>query len=229
MATKDFLPPTWSAFAGWYQNFALHLLELAEKYSITDTVKTSVSNDNNWLQYWVAAKFTARQQEKQLTDYTDAIANNDIGSTAPAVPTWSLPPDPPAEVLPGLRKRVRQIANQIKASANYAESDGALLGIVGTSGEEKPADERKAVFTAHTLANYAVAIEFKKQGADAMHFETRKTGESRWNTAGTKTASPAKFTFNFDAPAQIEIRSILVKKDEPIGEYSDIVTVTIAP
>lgn len=226
MATRDFLPPTWSALAEWYQNFALNLPELAAKYGIAAATLTAVANDNNWLQYWVAAKFTARQQEKQLTDYTEAIADSEIGTTPPTTPAWALPPDMPPEVAPGLRKRVRQLANQIKNNPVYTEADGALLGIISTN--EAPPAYLKASFAAHALANYAVAVEFKKQGMDAMQFETRKAGETNWTTAGTKTASPAKLMFAVAAPTQIEMRGILVKKDEPVGDYSDIVTVTIA-
>lgn len=226
MATRDFLPSTWTAFAEWYDNFALNLPEVAVKYGIGAATKAAVAADNRWLQYWVAAKFTARQQEKQLTDYADAIADNEIGSTAPTAPAWSLPPNPPEEVAPGLRKRVRQLANQIKSNSNYTEADGALLGIVAVTSESAPLDEMKPVFAAYAMPNYAVALEFKKQGMDAVLFEIRRTGAD-WVSVGTKTASPAKITIQATAPEQIQIRAVFIKKDEPVGVYSDIVIVTI--
>jgi hypothetical protein len=227
MATRDFLPATWSGLAEWYRNFALNLTDLAAKYGITEAVQTSVANDNNWIQYWVAAKFTARQQEKQLTDYAEAIADSEIGAIAPPAPAWSLPPNPPVEVAPGLRKRVRQLANQIKSSANYTEADGALLGIISTTTEDTPAAEMKPFFTAHAMPNYAVALEFKRLGMDSVLFEIRRAN-GEWVSMGTKTASPAKITIQAIAPEQIQIRAVFIKKDEPVGAYSDIVTVTIA-
>ena len=88
---KDFIPRNWSAFADWTDNFNSQLQILAAKYGISAGKLTQTQKDSDWVKYWVQAKFNAKAQDKQLTDYADTIANGNLGTPQPNEPTWALP------------------------------------------------------------------------------------------------------------------------------------------
>src|SRR5215213_7387656 len=106
MTIRDFLPSNWSAFAEWTANFTAQFNVLASKYNLAGEV-AALEKDNAWVQYWIQAKFNARQQEKQLNDLVDSIVNGETGDPQPTAPEWSLPPNPPGNVAAGLKKRLR--------------------------------------------------------------------------------------------------------------------------
>ena len=99
------------------------------------------------MKYWVPTKFSAKAQEKQLTDYTDGIANGNLGAPQPNEPTWALPADPPVAVPPGIKKRFREIAGEIKAQKSiYTHADGELLGIIPPDEAGLSPDNNRAGF-----------------------------------------------------------------------------------
>ena len=81
----DFIPQNWTAFAAWLDNFSTQLPSVAAKFGLASSLPT-VAADNAWDQYWVQTKFNAKQQEKQLTDFVDIMANGKEGDAQPTVP-----------------------------------------------------------------------------------------------------------------------------------------------
>jgi hypothetical protein len=226
----DFLPNTWSAFADWFNNFNSQFTVLAGKYGLSGETG-NVEKDNLWVQYWVQAKVAAKAQDKQLTDFVDAIANGETGTPQPGSPTWALPAGEPANVLPGVKKRIRSLARQIKAKPAYTVADGALLGIISpeeaTLSPETTAPELKC----RPMSNFAVEIEFRKYGFDALRVELKhKSGA--WQLASILTTSPGVFNAIPQTPGdaeQIEVRGIFLMKNQPFGIYSPIYTTVIQP
>lgn len=231
---EDYLPRNWDEFNGWIQNFAQQLPKFTAKYGISAANLTALDADAAWTAYWTQARTNARQQQKQLTDYTDDIAKKPIGSAAPSEPTWELPPNAPAPRPPGIRKRIRQIAAFIKNNPAYDEADGELLGIVGTDSGEPDALTARPTLTVRTLPAFALEVEYKKLEMDALSIELRRTSGARadWEAIKVLTRSSGSFTVEpmvAGQGEQIELRAVYLKNDSPFGNYSDTVTAFIAP
>lgn len=227
---KDFLANSWSAFADWFNNFKAQLDILASKYGLTAELN-SVERDNLWVQYWVQAKVAAKAQDKQPTDFIDAIANGEIGSPQPGTPTWALPAGEPANVLPGIKKRIRSLARQIKANPIYTQADGELLGIISPEEGERIAENTAPALKCRPMSNFAVEIEFRKYGFDALRVEIKHKGGA-WQLASILTTSPGVFNAIPTSPGdaeQIEIRGIFLVKNQPFGIYSPIYMTVIQP
>lgn len=227
---KDFLPNTWSGFAEWMANFTVQMAVLGAKYNLAGE-QAQLDKDNLWVQYWVQAKYNAKQQEKQLNDYIDAIVNGETGDPQPENPQWSLPANTPTTLPAGLKKKLRSLARQIKANPVYTQADGELLGIVGTEEAELSPETAAPEIKLRSLANYAVETEFRKQGTDALRVEIRHKNSS-WILAAILTSSPGVFNI---VPAstgdaeQIEARAVFLVKNQPFGNYSPTYNVTIQP
>lgn len=227
---RDFLPNNWSAFAEWLDNFFTQFGTLAAKYGLTAEL-TPLERDNLWTQYWIQAKFTAKQQEKQLSDYIELVANGDTGESQPTDPAWALPPNTPNGVAPGIKKRIRAIVRQIKANPVYTTADGELLGIVGTDDNSLSPETTAPELKLRSLPNFAVETEFRKYGLDALRIEIRhKNGQ--WQLAAILTSSPGIFNVVPNTPGdaeQIEVRAVFVIKNQPFGNYSPTYNAVIQP
>lgn len=234
MPVEDFLPQNWEEFDIWMQNISRQIDQLADKYGVTPAQIAALAADAAWVRYWVAAKSVAEHQEEQLQKYVAAIAKKEPGTPAPAEPTWELPPSPPAPVPPGIRRRARNLATYIKRDkAVYEIADGELLGIVGDERGETDTATLQPTLTARTLPAFAVEVEYEKQGK-FLRIEMRylTAGRGDWREIKVLTRSKGSFTVPPSVAGQgeqIELRAIYLENDQPVGNYSDIVTAFIAP
>ena len=229
---KDYIPSNWDAFAVWSANFIAQLPNVSAKYNITAAAMAQAVKDNDWVQYWVEAKNTAKRQEKQLNDYVDAVANGALNDPPQNDPAYALPPNLPGIVLPGIKKRIREIASGIKAQKSiYTRADGELLGIVTPDEAGFNEMDFTPEVRLRSLSNFAVEADFRKFGLDALRIDFRyKNGN--WQLAATLTSSPGVFNI---APTvsgnaeQIEIRAVFILKNQIFGNYSPSYTIVIQP
>lgn len=226
----DFYPASMDARAAWHQNFADNITLLQVKYNLTAAQVAQIQEDNDWIQFWVQARHTLDAQSQQLSKYFNDIAGSDPTIDPPAVINIVIsggPDEPP----PGIEFRTREIARHIKGHSAYSEADGEMIGIVSPDSEPLNLGEMTAAFTVKSMPNFGVEAKFKKNGADAMRFEFRRKG-GQWMHAGYLVASPGTITI---APAeagtaeQIELRGIMVQKNQDVGGFSDFVPAFIAP
>ena len=229
---KDFIPKIGRLLPIGRTIINSQLQNLAAKYGISAGKLTQTQKDNDWVKYWGQAKFNAKAQDKQLTDYADTIANGNLGTPQPNEPTWALPPDSPLAVAPGIKRRFREIAAEIKAQKSiYTQADGELLGIVapdeGSLSPETTAPDLKL----NSMPNFALGVEFRKYGrcpARRISSQRRKLAVSH-----DFNEQPGRVQHRPDqTPAdaeQIEIRRIFIDKNQHFGIFSPIYTAVIQP
>ena len=226
----DFYPKAMQARAAWHQNYSDNLGVLQTKYNLTAAQVAQALEDNTWMQFWVDARNTLDAQSQQLSKYFSDIGGNDPSIDPPTVINIVIsggPEEPP----PGIEFRTREVARQIKGHSAYSAADGEMIGIVSPESEPLNLGEMTPAFTLKSTPNFGVEAKFKKNGADAMRFEFRRKG-GQWMHAGYLVASPG--TLNI-APAeagtaeQVELRGIMVRKNEDVGGFSDFVPAFIAP
>jgi hypothetical protein len=231
MAQNDYwYPRGMNERAAWHANWNIQLAAVAPKYNIVPATLAQQTADNDWIQYWVQARHTADALSQQLTKYFNRIATGSENEEPPEVIKFELPSGVPAEVPPGIRARVQEIANHIKGHMAYSEADGELLGIVADEDGEPAIELLIAEFTLRTLANFSLEATFSKKGMDAMRYEARHKG-GNWQLAAILTNSPGTFAVEPTTPGtaeQIEVRAVLLQKNQPVGNYSTIHVALIA-
>ncbi len=233
MPVREVIPQNREAFAVWFANFILNLPALAAKYGIDAAKVAALETDNGWVQYWVPARDTARQQDRQISDYMSGIIKGELGAPAIGNPAWTLPPDQPQPVPPGIEKRIREVINEIKSQKSvFTKADGNLLGILSPEELEKTENNYSAeLFNIHPTANYGVKTDFRKYGMDAVKVEVRHKG-GNWMPIAFLTKSPGIFNVNPQTVGdaeQVELRAVYIKNNQPFGNYSPGYTVTVAP
>lgn len=232
MSYRDYIPNNWDAFAVWMANFNAQLPALAAKYGISAAVVAQVAKDNDWVQYWVEARNSARQQQRQVNDYVDAVANGDLNGQVESNPTWALPASPADGVPNGIKKRLREIANSIKAQKSiYTQADGELLGIISPEEAGLVEENANPELKLRPLANFGIETDFRKFGMNSVKIEIRHKGEN-WQLAAFLNKSPGVFNVVPKVPdtaEQVEIRAIYLKNNETFGNFSPTYSVVIAP
>lgn len=233
MAT-DFYPKSMDAKVGWHANFAVAIVALASKYGILSATLTQINHDNDWIGNWVSFRNTFNASSQALTKYFNTIAGNDSSVAAPAPFSIDIPGAVIiTEVPPGIEKRVRDIAAQIKGHAAYNPADGEALGIVAPASELPSGPETmKPVLELSTLVEFGVGVKFRKFGRDGIRLEYRHHGSAEWISAGFLVTSPGQITVAPAVPGtpeQVEVRAIFLDGNTPVGDYSEIGAVFVKP
>jgi hypothetical protein len=128
--------------------------------------------------------------------------------------------------LTALRADVRYI----KASPAYTEAIGLDLGIARAPAVSVVPSTLKVVAKAEVRQGL-VRIRWKKGAFDSVNIFMRRQGETDWHLLGRNTHSPYDDTTALAKPGILEIREYQVlgmRKDESVGQPSDIFTATFA-
>jgi len=120
---------------------------------------------------------------------------------------------------------------RVKAHPSYTETIGADLGVIATPAQT-PATQAKPTATAKAEPGSTVRINWTKAGYDGVLVESQRAGETVWTLIATDTQSPyidTRAPVQAGAPELRRYRLRYVKNDEPVGSYSDEMTVTTTP
>jgi hypothetical protein len=79
-------------------------------------------------------------------------------------------------------------------------------------------------------AEGVVTVEWKKSGFDALELQYRKAGAQMWQSADKSTERMIEFAPPLTAegvPEKFEFRAVLLIKNERVGNWSPIYTLTV--
>jgi hypothetical protein len=228
------IPRTDNELMVWLNNFSTAFATHAAALGFTEAEVASVAADAAMLNFLVGdlvptykAAFQAR------TSYKTLMINGPVGT-----PDGGMPPAPstaaaPASVAPGILPRTRLLLQRIQAAPGYTEAIGDNLGIVGPPAPTPiPAALAKPTAKATAIPGSEVQVGFSKGDFDGVLVEGRRTGETAWTTLGTDYFSPFADTrppLEAGRPETREYRLRYLLRDEPVGEWSDIVAVVTKP
>lgn len=228
---RDWYPSGLQERADFHANLTNQADAFAAKYGWSAATLASIAADSTWINYWAPARLEFEQISKQITGYIATIKGNDSSLDPPAPIDLKLSSEAPPEVPPGIEFRTRALRRETVNSSKYAVADGLLLGFQRPEAPGGDLTELAPELTLRTLADFSVEATFSKKGTDAVRFEFRRKGGD-WQPLGDKASSPATLEIppqTAGQAEQVEIRAIFLKKYEPVGNYSAIYAIVIAP
>lgn len=177
-----------------------------------------------------------RSVAAQVTDTKDAFFDwKNSMFNGPLDGTFN-PPVFPVVVLPelgapGIIPWIRQLVQRIKNSPNYTQQMGEDFGFITSDPASIVPADIVPTITLKALTFGRVEIKFSKQGLDGIRIDWRPKGEQDWQLADKYTSSPAihEAPSPEGKPEAREYRGILLKKNEAVSQFSDIVSVTTTP
>ena len=140
---------------------------------------------------------------------------------------------PPRWSRPASSRACASLIQRIQLSPAYNPALGLELGIVAPDGGTgAPTAPPKPTTKAVALPNSQVRLDFVKGGFTGVLIEARRAGEDAWAPLGTDNFSPYVDTRPPLTPGRAEVREYRLRyleRDEPVGDYSDIISASTTP
>jgi hypothetical protein len=181
--------------------------------------------------YWTNYINQYSEFVRKLTQYRNELREGvPDGATASVMPT---PPDlgtAPAAVAPGVFKRAAAIANLIKGRTVYTEADGLDLGIEGSEAAKTDLIAAKPAISVRLVQGGKPEIVWSKGDFDGIDIYVDR-GSGAWVFLATDNYP--NYTDNSPLPATgtaavWKYRAIYKYDDEVAGDWSDVVSITVA-
>lgn len=216
----------------WWVNFNLRRVDFETKYPILGDLKTEIDADALWIEWWTDTMLIEDDRSQQMTKYYNGISGNDTSAEVPDTPKWAIPPGKPAEVPPGIEKRIRDIRRDVVGSKGYSKADGEALGFEAPVGDVDPATVKPTLktFPAATGNMFSAVVTGREQ-ADQTQFWGAEAGTTDWILLGTITGKGGDIVYPnaTGKPIQLQVRAQLRKNNANYGQPSDTVWTTINP
>jgi hypothetical protein len=228
------IPRTDPELVIWFKNFAQGFATHATALGFTAADVSAVQADAAMLDYMIGDVLPTYQSALQArTAYKNFIKDGLVGVGGGDPPGAAVTGTAPATVAPGVVPRLRRLIQRIKAAPNYTQTIGEQLDIIGPE-KSSPADDPASKPTAKALAQPGshVRIEFNKSVFDGVSIEARRKGETEWTPLGQDLFSPFIDTrppVQSGTPEVREYRLRYLLRDEAVGQWSDIISVTTTP
>lgn len=226
--------PTWykrtlPERAVWHSNFAAQAVEKGAAFGLVAADIQQIQDDNTLVQYLADSNAYLDAEMDNWRGARDAFFDSDKATPMPVVPAFALSM-PPANAKASIIARTVKFAEKIELSDNYTKAIGVTFGIVATKPEPPPIDSVKPKVKGEALPNWKVSLKVALKGFDGVRVEMMRGDADAWVSLGmfpngdivddTPPLVPNK-------PETRQYRVIFVKKNSPVGEYSDIISVTI--
>lgn len=229
------IPRSEPEFAIWLKNFTQNFAVHGPALGFTAAEIAAVQADAAMLDYLITDLIpTYKSGLDARYSYKNLIKDGPVGA-----PGGGPPPTPalgaaPATVAPGVLPRLRQLIQRIRYAPGYTEDIGKDLGIADEKdgGNLVDIDTAKPTAKATALPGHIVRIEFNKQRFDGVWIESRRKGDADWLPLGVDLYSPYMDTRPPVQPGTPEVREYRLRfydNDAPVGEWSDIISVTTTP
>jgi len=231
MPNTDYLPKTDNDLLVWFNSFQLKFVTYGPTLGFTAADVTGISDDYKMLAYIVQAAELIRNESQARTSYKNVVRDGPLGTvqpTPPSVPTLT----PPATIVaPGIIPRLRALIQRLKTHPAYTDSIGSDLGVIATAAAASTTPAKPSA-TATAEPGSSVRIDWTKGSFDGVLVESQRGDEMVWASLGTDLQSPYNDTRAALHPGTPEVRRYrlrYLKGDNPVGDNSDIMTVTTTP
>jgi len=222
----EYLPRSLPALVIWFINYAAKNVVHGPNLGALPAEVTQQTNDSLTLQQAVNGQEVRQTDAQEWTAYRDLVIYGPINTPMPPVPTagavGGLPIGAAAAIVPRLRAIVERYKNHPNMTPAIAED----LGIASTPGGPGPT---QPAITGAAETDYIVRLGFAMHGHDMIEIQCERGNETAFTTIGFDTATPfldSRAPLIAGSPETRRYRARFVDNGFPVGDWSDIITVT---
>ncbi len=186
---------------------------------------TQAATDASMASLVVNHQSIIQSKAQEWTEYKRIVLNAPLNTPLPSIPTAYTAPPMPMGALAAIKARFRQRAERAKAHPNYTAAIGEDLRIVAPA---PPPGVPKPKLTGTPETNFAVRLTFTMSGHDQLEIYSRRGGGD-WTLITVDTSNPYVDGRPPLVPNQPEVREYRGRykdHDEPVGDWSDVISVT---
>ncbi len=231
MAT-DYLPNDGESFCGWLENWKVEFAAVAPSLNFTASEITDALADADWSLHVCRAASDASSHASAWVQFRESLLSGDGNTPVGSAPVSSAPAAPaspaPAQ---GAITRIRATVKRLKGAPAYTSAIGQSLRIVSNVTVEDAATAKPAL-RVKPLPMFQAELRWPRRSFSGVLVQSQRDGETAWTDHGVKTDNAFVDTrqpLEANKPELRRYRQIYVKKDEPVGLWSDVVSVTVQP
>ncbi len=213
----------------WFQNFATNFALVAAALGFTPAEVTSVANDAEVMDFLAQTDVTVNAYVDGVRNYRKTMTEGDVNGTSPTFPA-DLTLAPPIVIGLGIFERLDDLVKRIRVSPSYTEETGALLGILTSGGGHSgPVGDTVPVLKASVDPGHVIEVKFTRGSSDGIYIE-KNVNNGGFGFAEKAFKSPAIIVVPGDGiPQQVQLRARFLDGNNPVGDWSSIVTVQTIP
>ncbi len=215
----------------WLQNYALKLGVHVGTAGIVAGDVTLAEGLRDSYQWIINRSDQINTAKQDLNEWKRIFSDGPVGTPLGAFPAAPVYPAAPAFAPDaGAFAQLVALAERIRNTAGYTTAIGEDLGIVPPASDADVLGD--PTFTAVALPNSEVRLDWVKSSSDGVIVESQRAGETTWTNLGTDRFSPFVDGRPPLVDGQPEVRRYRLRYldgDDPVGNYSAIVSVTTVP
>ena len=226
---SDWYPNNRAKLRAMFQNFHAKINGYGAKYGLTAAqlleALTICSTGMQVLDKYEQNQATGKQMSQWVTN---VFKGKPAGSPVPPAPVFQAM-DLPAGSFIGLEEKFRAFVRDIKNHPAYTEADGVDLMIVAPEAEEIDLETIAPEIGVTAMPSGIVTISWKKGTMTALEVQFRAVGAANWQLADKSTETTIRFTpaLADNQPQKFEFRAIYLLKNERVGQWSMVHTITV--
>ena len=229
---SDFLPSQLDALCEWCENMKIEFAQVASSLGFTSPEILAYLADLSWVIYDCRSSKDAQTNGAAWVQFRKTHLYGNAGQPV-GTPPGTTAPTPPAGIPPanGLITRIRAVVSRIKVAPAYTPTLGQTLRIIPNAttvddASAKPDTRGKA------LPMFKAEVRCKRGDFDAVRTRCRIDGDPDWTDLGLSVGTTLVDERPPAAPGKPEVRTyeqIYVRNNQPVGQWSDSVRVTLQP
>ena len=203
MARQDYIPDPDANFLTWFQNFKTQFAALGATLGFT-AGEIAADDADLTLAQGKLTTLTQKTAEKQAAASDKQTTFKDV------------------------KGRLRGRANRAKNAPAYTTTMGQQLGILGPEDTTDLTNE-KPTLQASSINPGSVTIGFNKSISGGIRLESKRAAETAFAFLAIDTSSPYidNRANGAAGPETRQYRAQYILGDDPIGNFSDVLTVTV--
>ena len=224
MAKGDYLPDDDPGKAIWLNTFSGKINQTGsslptrgEELGLTAGEVAGTIADNRMFGFCIQNQDSFKNEKEERTDYKNLLKGGSEGVLMNPYPV-SVPVTPPPAVAQGIFKRIPQLVQRIKASANYTTAIGEDWGIIGDE-QEFDTTTMKPLITLLVISN-GVLVKWNKGFSEGLKIYVNRG--SGYVLLALDTHPDYLDTFAMPATAATwKYKAVYIIDDEQVGLFSD--------
>ncbi|MFL6375038.1 MAG: hypothetical protein ACJ73D_10250 [Pyrinomonadaceae bacterium] len=216
--------------AAWYRNFNAQIQQYGADLGLTAGEMASVQADCDMLTFLATSSMSLQAYFEAFQAFRRELCDGRAGDTTPQLPTAPALVAP-ASIEPGIFGRLTSLVPRIRTSPNFNEQMESTFGIAPTRYRPKLThleDNASPAIKASAEPGHIIAVKFVRGASNGVDLEMRLDNEEDWQPTGKFLKSPGKIEIPHNTehlPRRVQLRARFLNGNDPVGNWSDVVTV----
>lgn len=226
MKKEPYIPQDDPGKVLWLDNFATELPNYVATLGITAAQVAQVQTDREVFSGILTYLLNSKNVLEGFTAFKNQVRNGK--QPLGALPAFSPPPTLPPNALNDVFGRIRLLVRSIKGNANYNETIGDVLRIIGEESEDNPTNW-KPILKAEMQAG-SPNIKWTKGGSSGIKLWVDRGDGQGFKFLAIDTIPDYLDKHTLPAQGQSALwkyQAIYLLKDEEVGEMSDVLEVSV--